>query len=193
MNKREAAVSERVNNILKKNPVFLDTETTGLGSRAQIVEIAVLDMNGNALLDTLVRATCPIEVDAARVHGILPDHLVDAPTFDHVVNRLQEIINGRTCVIYNAGFDTRLLIQSALANGVQRVWENVKFECAMLLYAEFWGDVHPYYGDYQWQSLGSAASQQGIELPTDLHRARADAELTRRLMLKMSEAHNGQV
>ena len=202
--------------ILEQNPLFLDTETTGWGSRAQIVEIAVLDMDGNALIDTLVRATCPIGVGAARVHGIVPDMLTDAPTFDQILDKLSEILHDRTCVIYNLEFDHRLMWQSGLAHGVQELpFENVDFKCAMLLYAEFWREKHDY-NEFRWQKLGSEARQQKIVLPKDLHRARADAELTdhflfrlmlspenhraradaeltRRLMIKMSEASNGQV
>jgi hypothetical protein len=40
--------------------VLLNTETTGLGPDDEVVEIAVLDPTGRALLDTLVRPPRPI-------------------------------------------------------------------------------------------------------------------------------------
>lgn len=35
--------------------VILDTETTGLDDNAEIVQITILDINGNKLLDTLFK------------------------------------------------------------------------------------------------------------------------------------------
>jgi uncharacterized protein YprB with RNaseH-like and TPR domain len=40
---------------LNSNPLFLDTETTGLDEHAEIVELAVVDGQGEALNNTLVR------------------------------------------------------------------------------------------------------------------------------------------
>ena len=55
---------------LAAQPVFLDTETTGLDNRAEICEIAVLDPEGCTLLDTLVKPRQPIPQAATDVHGI---------------------------------------------------------------------------------------------------------------------------
>ena len=41
----------------------MDTETTGLDYDDQIVEIAICDMDGNALLDTKVFTEKPISVE----------------------------------------------------------------------------------------------------------------------------------
>ena len=39
--------------------VVFDTETTGTGRNAEIVDIACVDLNGTVLLDSLVRPTLP--------------------------------------------------------------------------------------------------------------------------------------
>ncbi len=49
----------------------------------------------------------------------------------------------------------------------------------MNLYAEFHGAWSEYHQSYTWQSLGAAAAQCGVEIPSNLHSAAADAELTR--------------
>ena len=41
----------------KNNYVILDTETTGLGDNDVIVQLGILDLNGNVLLDTLIKPT----------------------------------------------------------------------------------------------------------------------------------------
>lgn len=51
--------------------VFLDTETTGLGAQAEIVDIAAIDGHGQILMDTLVRPTRSIPREASNIHGIL--------------------------------------------------------------------------------------------------------------------------
>ena len=40
--------------------VVLDTETTGLDSRAEIVEISIIDKHGNTLFDSLIKPKNPI-------------------------------------------------------------------------------------------------------------------------------------
>ena len=51
---------------------FLDTETTGLSvtTGARIVEIAIVDLHGEPLLNTLVNPEEPIPSAAQQVHGI---------------------------------------------------------------------------------------------------------------------------
>ena len=45
---------------LARRPVYLDTETTGLGRDDEIVEIALLDHDGTALADLRVKPRKPI-------------------------------------------------------------------------------------------------------------------------------------
>ena len=40
---------------LDADPLILDTETTGLGDDAEVIEVSVIDAHGQVLLDTLVR------------------------------------------------------------------------------------------------------------------------------------------
>ena len=46
MNTRQMAVIQRAQAILADRPLYLDTETTGLDPRAEIVEIALIDHDG---------------------------------------------------------------------------------------------------------------------------------------------------
>ena len=47
-----------------------------------------------------------------------------------------------------------------------------------------WNDYHQ---SFRWQKLNFAARHFGIPIPPDLHRARADTELTRLVMLEMAK------
>ena len=41
--------------VIAQNPVYLDTETTGLEKTDEIVEISIVDDSGQVLLDSLVK------------------------------------------------------------------------------------------------------------------------------------------
>lgn len=166
--------------ILGRNPVFLDSETTGLSDSDQVIEVAVLDTDGSPLLVSLVKPTIPVSPGARSVHGIEDDELANAPGFNEVLPELERMLNGRVVVVYNLEYDWQILTASACAHdldlsGVQPT-ERI---CAMKLYAQFWGEWDSYHDSYRWQRLGEAAAQQGVSLPEGmaLHTARADAEL----------------
>lgn len=181
LNRRRLDIALEVAGILSAHPVFLDTETTGLDDRAEVVEVAVVDLAGQVLLDSLVKPTRPIPIAATAVHGIGPMDVADAPTLTELWPKLAAAIEGHVVVIYNAAYDIRALHQSARACSIGLLpWTSPHF-CMMTAYAEYWGDWSEYHGNYKWQSLGAAAAQQRLVVPEGLHRAAADAELTRRL------------
>ena len=84
MNQNAAA---RARTILQGSPLFFDTETTGLGSNAEIVEVGVVDAVGKTVLESLVRPRRRIPSDAIAVHGISNEMVRDAPTWAEVCRR----------------------------------------------------------------------------------------------------------
>jgi DNA polymerase-3 subunit epsilon len=173
--------------ILDGKPVFLDTETTGLGGDAEIVEVCVIDTDGTVLLDTLVQPCKPIPPEATAVHGITNEMVATAPVFAEVWAQLEPLLRGRPVVIYNAGYDRALLAQTLKCSGIDSdlsAWLDTR--CCMEMYAEFWGDWSDWHQSYRWQRLSAAAQQQHISLPEDIHRARADAEMCRQLLHVMA-------
>jgi DNA polymerase-3 subunit epsilon len=170
--------------ILNSGPVYLDTETTGLGNDAEIVDIAIIDSDGTELLNTLVRPTLIIPPGATEVHGITNEDISRAPTFADISPNLNSYSN-RLIVIYNRDYDLRVCHQSAKANKIDP-WAPPETICAMELYAEFYGDWNDYHGAYRWQKQSDAARQLSIEIPADLHRAAADANLCRLIIEAMA-------
>src|SRR5258706_7325025 len=153
--RKQAAIWSR--ELLKRDPdtwVILDTETTGLGSDAQVIQIGVIDGKGNVLIDNiLVKPTMPIAPDATAIHQITNEMVQDAPSFPNVLPQLCEVVEGKLLVIYNAQYDMRLLVQSGKAHdiGIQLGIEG--FTCAMLQYAEWFGDWNDYHKSFRWQKL----------------------------------------
>ena len=167
---RQAAV-ERARQLWTTQPVFLDTETTGLSSTAEIVEISIIDHDGSALLDTLVRPRSPIPPDAVRVHGITDAMVRQAPTWMHVWPQVESILQGRSVGIYNAEFDLRMMQQSHKQIGMPWRTPSSRFFCIMKLYSD-------YSGALKWQRLDMAGRQCRLSLP-NTHRARDDTLLAR--------------
>jgi len=186
MNLRQTAVIQRAQAILADCPLYLDTETTGLDKRAEIVEIALVDHDGAVLLDSLVKPTRRIPWDATQVHHISDAMVADAPTWAELWPQIQVLLNGRRVGIYNAEFDLRMIAQSHTAHKVADTAAGSNAFCIMKLYAEFFGEQGSY-GDFKWQSLEKAARQCGIDLPNS-HRAGADALLARAVLEAMAGA-----
>jgi DNA polymerase-3 subunit epsilon len=177
---------------VEAEPVFLDTETTGLDDTAQIVDIAVINYDGAVLLDTFVHPGIHIPAAATRIHGITDEDVQHAPLFDAVLNQLWGILEGRTVIIYNQDYDIRLMQQSAYPSmTAQLIRDTQAIHCAMKLYARYHGDWNEYHQSYRWQKLSYAAKQCQIIVPPDLHRARADAELTRQVLYHLTEVQHG--
>ncbi|MCB0063085.1 MAG: 3'-5' exonuclease [Caldilineaceae bacterium] len=183
--RREAIA--RAQQYLAQEPVYLDTETTGVRSSAEIIEISVVDHSGTLLYDALVRPRHPIPVDATRIHKITNAMVVDAPTWDAVWPQLETILGGRPIGIFNADFDLRLLRQSHHHAGL--VWPDLPLDafCIMNLYAQFYGEWDNYRQSWRWQSLDKA--QRFCKIPLrNTHRAKDDALLARAVLQHIASA-----
>lgn len=164
--------------VKKQNFVILDTETTGL-QRGEICQIAILNRNGDILLDTLIKPVSPIPLDAELIHGISNDAVANAMGFAQIMPVVREICTGRDVIAYNAVFDRKMLHQSAEAAHIEKTdWKVLSnWICAMEAYAEFHGDWNDYHQSYRWQKLAAAAAQCGIGIG-ETHHAAADCLLT---------------
>ncbi|WP_257292963.1 3'-5' exonuclease [Endozoicomonas sp. ONNA1] len=170
---------------LDDDPLFLDTETTGLDEKAEVVEISIIDSNGEVLLDTLIKPTLIIPDDATAIHGITNKMVEDAPSWPEIHEKFCQIVQNRTLLIYNADYDVAILDQTACA--WIRSDKNIKIDlpeslysarCIMKLYAAFFGQWDNYRDDWKWQKLTVAADQMGVIVEGQAHRALADCKMT---------------
>jgi len=137
----------------KKRYVILDTETTGLDTSDEIVQLAVIDPNGNVLFNENIKPTRKGSIDrqASAVHGLTMAKLKNCVTFSELKKPLKKAIGRRKIITYNADFDMRIYRQTyQIAGGFipKGGWE-----CAMLQYAKFVGEWNDYHQDYKWQKL----------------------------------------
>jgi DNA polymerase III epsilon subunit-like protein len=178
---REEAI-RKAGEFLAHEPVYLDTETTGTGPNDNILEIAIVNHDGEVLIDTLVRPVGAINPEAEAVHGISLKMVKDAPKWQEVWQEVEVVLQNRWVGIYNADFDLRMIQQSHSRNWMN--WSRpvgMQEFCIMKLYAQYIGQWNPRRGGYRWHSLDAAGRQSGIPLPNS-HRAKDDALLTRAVL-----------
>lgn len=130
--------------------VVMDTETTGLDG--EIIEVAIVDSSGRTLLNTRLNPLTEIEPGATAVHGLSNADLVHEPRFPQVYEQLKQILaSAGVVIIYNAQFDDARLAQTCKLHGLSPI--KYKSDCAMLWYAQFYGEWSGYWKDYKWQPL----------------------------------------
>ncbi len=153
---------------------ILDTETTGLDD-AEIIDICVMTRYGQPLLNTLVKPSIPIPPVATHIHGITDQMVADAPTFPDIYPKLKQLIEGKKVIIYNEAFDCNIIRYCCELHNLPPI--RFYSSCAMLWYAQYYGDWHDYYGNYKWQKLPGGGE----------HRALADCQAVYRLLQKMGQ------
>ncbi|MDX2137955.1 MAG: 3'-5' exonuclease [Chloroflexota bacterium] len=178
--------------ILRRNPLILDTETTGLQD-GEIVQISVIDRAGIVHLNTLVKPVHGIPQDASDVHGITEEMVAAAPGWGRVSYDLIKLLAGRDVVIYNAVYDRKMMHRSAEHAGLPKVdWKQLAtFHCAMEMYAQFFGNWNSYRKSYTWVALSRACQNENVDLSkitAPAHSALGDCLRTLALIEAMAQA-----
>ena len=142
--------------------VYLDAETTGLHESDEIVELTIIDDDGNILLNTLVKPIVHTYWPGAqRVHGISPMDVRNAPTQKQISDKIRDAVRGTRVVIYNAPYDSQYLPE---------LEEAAEVRCAMREFADW--------NKSKWINLGNATKIVGYEWE-GAHRALADTKALR--------------
>ena len=143
--------------------VYLDTETTGLSAEDEIVELTIIDDNGEPLINTLVK---PVNhtywPGAERVHGISPIDVRHAPTQKQISDKIRDAVRDTLVVIYNAPYDSQYLPE---------LEEAIEIKCAMRAFADW--------NNSKWLNLTNATKIVGYEWAGSVHRALADTKALR--------------
>ncbi|RYU39970.1 3'-5' exonuclease [Aliivibrio finisterrensis] len=189
----------------KQNILIIDTETTGLHARAEVVQLSVIDSEGNEVLDTLIRPFYPIPQEATNIHGITNEmvNLQETPTIVHAVLVLLHLVQEKfpdgdfQLVGYNTSFDTKMIIQSLsiTKQKLQRksdktlsddeklnlpdVVDNLKaFITTMKNNSRcIMREYQDYSGNNRWVKLVQAASDCNVKIK-DAHTAKGDCLMT---------------
>lgn len=157
----------------KEKYCILDTETTGL-DYDEIVEIAIIDLDGNELLNSLIKPTIEIPEDAIAIHGITNEMVAGAPEFPDIYPQLKAIAKEREILIYNWDFDTRIIDYCCNVHELKLL--KLRGDCLMEEYARWYGDWSDYYQNFTWQPLSGG------------HRALGDCKAALEYLLEMTRS-----
>lgn len=151
---RETAARWAVRVLRGRDARLLHLATTGLGRAAEIVGAALTDLDGQPMLDTLIKPIDPIPAEAAAIHGITDDMVAGAEPFADVHGALAAAVaRARGPIIgYNMRFQLRILRQVEDLHGLTpldlRPWG-----CAMERYAAWYGDWSGRTSQYRFKAL----------------------------------------
>lgn len=200
-------VQQWCHELMKQNDwCILDTETTGVETEDEIIEIAIIDGKGEVLLDQMVRPFRHINPRAQEKHGISKEMLVRKPSFAQVLPQIIEVLSRfKRIIVYNAEFDHRLFRQSVKKAGAQvfmspggkdllerstaeqKYWLPVQWVCFMEIYAQHWGELG--HRGYKWQKLELACYQQEVQVDGSWHRAQGDCQATLALIKTLASQY----
>lgn len=127
--------------------LFVDTETTGLSSCDQVIELAVaapVRQLGRWRLEPLLvqrmRPSVSINPAASMIHGITERNLRDAPTFSQIADQIRALMHGRRLLAWNAPFDRAALNRTSTSWSTSPVAQDHAWHCAMRAHAVWAGD-----------------------------------------------------
>jgi len=108
------------NNILENfnnEYIVIDIETTGIGEKHRIVELAGVKFSNNKIIDvfdTYVDPGMPIPPYATAVHGIRDADVADSPTIREIMPYFCRFLGNSDIVGHNVRFDLDFLIRNGM-------------------------------------------------------------------------------
>jgi DNA polymerase-3 subunit epsilon len=160
--------------------VVVDVETTGFANDpfVEIVEVAIVDHQGEVLLNTLVKPRRFIPWGATRVHGIYDEMVQEAPPFEEVYLRMLAHLQDAQVAAYNFSFERDIFKQVCRQYQMPAI-QPAKWYCPMRAYQAFRGLP-------KFFKLTAACAAESIPIER-AHRALGDCQMTLALIQKMAE------
>jgi DNA polymerase III epsilon subunit-like protein len=139
--------------------IVLDFETTGFPPDCEVLQVSVINQDGDVLLSEYCKPKLVTKWDSAeRVHGISPEMVKNCKPFEDYIEKLNELIEHADFVIaYNASFERSILLRYGFC------LEHIQWEDPMIMFAPIYGEYNEYWGDFKWQKLSVAASYYGYD------------------------------
>ena len=159
--------------------LILDTETTGVGTGAEVIEVVAIDTTGALRVSELALPVGWISVDSWQVHGLTEDalHGLGAKAWPDVHETLAAALRDAESVLaWNADFDARVLAQSAAIH-------------RLALAPVQWVDVRPAYREARpggAHGLADAMLRERLAWEGRQHRAEADCRAVLSVMRRLA-------
>ena len=167
--------------LLERDDVLiLDTETTGLDRRAEVIEVALINTRGEDLLHRLALPQGSIPREASRIHGLTKVKLkqLGAGNWTELHTDLTPFLEESELVlVYNADFDRRMLKQTCARHDLHL--PAVSWRCVLNDYRD-WRRRET--GARRGNRLHQAYRRECAEKLDQQHRALSDCHMVLALM-----------
>jgi DNA polymerase-3 subunit epsilon len=165
------------------NFTAIDFETAN-GSPASPCAVGLVKVVEGKIVDsysTLIQPPYPQDwfaVGNIKVHGITPEDVKDAPSWDMALEEMLAFISGDDLIAHNAGFDMGVLKASALA--IDETLPDLRYGCSLIMARKTY-NLESY-------RLNQVAYAIGIE-EFNHHDALADSDACARIVIHMAGRH----
>ena len=167
-------------NKILNNPddyLLMDAEMTGVGNQDEIIELALIDLNGNEIYHGMYYPEVSISIEAGYIHNIKEEDLFDCPQFCEAWPEIFAKLNEKTLLIYNARSDIQMMYQTLKKQKTKTPM--IKNICVQQLYEKFRGLKRSV-------KLELACEQMGLSFEQN-HRATDDCIMTLELIKAMAK------
>jgi DNA polymerase-3 subunit epsilon len=162
---------------LNERALVIDTETIGTGPTVEVIEIAIGDLDGSILLESLVRPVFNRLPPLSKHARFERESFADAPYWVDLWPKIAALIDRKLLVAYNASFDRRALM--AMMSRHAQTSSERGWRCAMQA-------VKQTIGTRKSLTLGEACAHFGLEGGN--HRASRDVQATCRLLQALRQS-----
>src|SRR5205823_1875690 len=138
------------------NLAFLELDTDGLSTDADIIRVVLLAKDGSALYAQTIQPRRPISEKITALTAVGPEEVEHAPAFAQIWPDLCTALQGRYMLSYNLPFDLDKLRQNAERCGVEPV--ALIGECLMQRSQQ-------YFRQYSYPKLADLCRHIGFPLP----------------------------
>ena len=161
------------------NFVVIDTETTGMTANDEVIELAVVDMDGTVLYDSTFCPLTQVNCYASAVNHLTNDCLCDSPEFTDEWSKIKAFIGNKKILAHNAKFDKRMIKQTLEKYNIDSsVVESLFFGCYDSV------SIAKKYLDLPSYSLENIAHALGIKR-AESHRAADDCIMTLEVLTRL--------
>ena len=149
---------------------MIDCESTGLDSRARIIELAGISCDADwcpiASFQAMINPGLPLPLDIVRITGITNSMVSKAESAEVVLKKFFEWLPSGICVAHNAEFDLRLLSRESARVGI--TLPTLSFIDTLRIAREL--------GETPNLKLATLVKHYRLPVSAGSHRAMADAE-----------------
>ena len=153
---------EEIRKIPLDKILVLDTETTGVDSKAEVLQFSAIWADGTEAANMYIKPVHATEWQSAMaVNHISPMDVAGCPEMSEVKESIETLLGQSKAIVgYNLPFDLNMLYH----NGVELPSEDeVEYIDLMIPFAEVCGEWNDYYQDYKWQKLVTCAGYYGYD------------------------------